>query len=315
MHLSEEDAQNQNVTERIKPSAGKPGDNKEASDSEDLEPSNFEDLDMLCDGVEADQIADKRKQLIKDMNKKMDDKLNLIKEQKQMKKEMQMEKSASTSKDIRSGILLRDGTRVATEDEILARSNKRDFIEIEKIDQLEVRSKYATLSQSHGMFTIGILTDKSPPINSKIGKKFMVFKISDLVKYDIDRVRTYLQEKFGKGENMDEMKITMKSFTPSGYKNISFMAFGDSQLQIQNVRAGTILAIISPKLMKANADYGVSFSVDSEAQILMIGYSQDYSLCKGKSATSSVVNGMMNQVFACRSFLNKSVETLCERHR
>ena len=43
-------------------------------------------LDMLCDGVEADEAADKRKQLIKDKNKMMDEKLNKRREEKQMKK-------------------------------------------------------------------------------------------------------------------------------------------------------------------------------------------------------------------------------------
>jgi len=57
-----------------------------------------------------------------------------------------MEKNAQNSRDARSGILLRDGTRVATEDDILAKANRRDFIELEQIDSLETRSKYALLA-------------------------------------------------------------------------------------------------------------------------------------------------------------------------
>jgi len=83
-------------------------------------------------------------------------------------------------------LLLRDGTRVATEDEIRVRVGKRDFIEIEKIDQLDTRQKYATLNQSHGMYTIGVLTDKSPAMTSKAGKKFGIFKLTDLIKYDLN---------------------------------------------------------------------------------------------------------------------------------
>jgi len=37
-------------------------------------------LDMLCDGVEAEEAAEKRKQLISDKNKMMDEKLNKMKE-------------------------------------------------------------------------------------------------------------------------------------------------------------------------------------------------------------------------------------------
>ena len=65
----------------------------------------------------------------------------------------------------------------------------------------------------------------------------------------------------------------MKLFAKNGHKNISFMAFGDSLNEIQHIRAGTILAVISPKLMKANGDYGVTFSVESEAQVMILGYS------------------------------------------
>jgi hypothetical protein len=39
-------------------------------------------LDMLCDGVEAEEAADKRKQLVASKNKMMDEKLNKIKENK-----------------------------------------------------------------------------------------------------------------------------------------------------------------------------------------------------------------------------------------
>jgi len=52
----------------------------------------------------------------------------------------------------------------------------------------------------------------------------MVFKMSDLIKYDMNRVSSYLEAK----GNKEETKIAMKSFAKNGYKNISFMAFGDS---------------------------------------------------------------------------------------
>lgn len=49
---------------------------------DELEEADFEDLDMLCDGVEAEKIADEN-QLFKDhMHKKMDEKLEKIKQDK-----------------------------------------------------------------------------------------------------------------------------------------------------------------------------------------------------------------------------------------
>ena len=42
---------------------------------------------MLCDGVEADKLAEQNKELVKAMNKHMDQKLQKIKEAKMNKKE------------------------------------------------------------------------------------------------------------------------------------------------------------------------------------------------------------------------------------
>ena len=89
---------------------------------------------MLCDGVEAEQQEEQRKEHAKEMNRIMDERLSKIKAQKQLKKEIQMEKSAHNSRDANSGILLREGTRVATEEEITAKVNRRKFVDLESID-------------------------------------------------------------------------------------------------------------------------------------------------------------------------------------
>ena len=101
-------------------------------------------LDMLCDGVEAEEAADKRKQLVASKNKMMDEKLNKIKENKQMIKVQQLERSMHTEgKDEKSGILLRKNSRCATEDEIMAKATcHRDFLPIEKMDDVNMRTKY-----------------------------------------------------------------------------------------------------------------------------------------------------------------------------
>jgi len=69
--------------------------------------------------------------------------------------------------------------------------------------------------------------------------------------------------------------------------------------------------------MRGNPEHGVAFGIYSEAQIMMIGYSEDYNLCKGKSSSNSVVSMFsgMAENFACRTFLNKSIETLCDKHK
>jgi hypothetical protein len=53
-----------------------------------------------------------------------------------------METSMIQSKDEKSGILLRKDTRIFKEDEIRGKVGSRDFIPIEKMDEVETRTKY-----------------------------------------------------------------------------------------------------------------------------------------------------------------------------
>ena len=81
-------------------------------------------------------------------------------------------------------------------------------------------------------------------------------------------------------------------------------------------RHGVIVAILNPRLWKANAEYGVSYSIDNSAQMFIIGYSQDYDVCKGKTQSTSLANNQFNtQPMNCRIFVNRSVETLCDQHK
>ena len=56
-----------------------------------------------------------------------------------MKQEALQEKNMQKALDKRSGLILRNGTRVATEDEITAKAGKRKYFEIEKFDSKSVR--------------------------------------------------------------------------------------------------------------------------------------------------------------------------------
>ena len=61
------------------------------------------------------------------------------------------------------------------------------------MDDFVTRSKYQN-SHSQGFYTIGVLTDASPLMTSRNGKKFGIFKITDLVKYDLNKVKSVLTE-------------------------------------------------------------------------------------------------------------------------
>ena len=52
-----------------------------------------------------------------------------------------------------------------------------------------MREKNNQINQVNGFFTIGVVTDKSQVITSKKGKKFSILKISDLTKYDLNKLK------------------------------------------------------------------------------------------------------------------------------
>jgi|LauGreDrversion4_2_1035121.scaffolds.fasta_scaffold217413_1 hypothetical protein len=62
---------------------------------------------------------------------------------------------------------------------------------------------------------------------------------------------------------------------------------------------------------------GYSFRIESDDQVLSLGKSEEYSLCKGaEKQPAGNVPAMfgMNKV-KCDRFLNKSIETQCEVHK
>ena len=104
----------------------------------------------------------------------------------------------------------------------------------------------------------------------------------------------------------------MKAFTPNGYKQVTIMCFGESAPKISCIRPGTVLQVINPKLMSImNSEHGICFSISSEQQFNMVGYSEHYNTCDGKEK-SKTQEGMS---FKCRAFLNRSTESICDRHK
>lgn len=97
---------------------------------------------MLVDGVEAEKAQQDRKDLIAEKNKQMDLKLAKIKLEKQNAQQQKQEAQLQKNRDEKSGIILRKDTRVHSEDEIMGKVGSRDFIPVEKMDDIETRLKY-----------------------------------------------------------------------------------------------------------------------------------------------------------------------------
>jgi len=62
-------------------------------------------------------------------------------------------------------------------------------------------------------------------------------------------------------------------------------------------------------LLKKQGNNPATYCVENDHQYLIVGYSEDYDVCKGQSSNV----GMLS--VRCRTFLNKSVEHICDRHK
>ena len=87
-------------------------------------------------------------------------------------------------------------------------------------------------------------------MTSKGGKKFTILKLSNLVKYNMTRVRAHLESQYR--DDKEGLKLALRNYNVDGYKQISVMAFGESALPAKSIPAGTIIAICNPRLMPAN---------------------------------------------------------------
>ncbi len=78
--------------------------------------------------------------------------------------------------------------RLLNQDDVEIHTSAREFIPIEKLDQV-----ITFLGANRALFTIGVVVDVAGPIQAKSGKQFSIVKISDLVKYDITKVCKLLE--------------------------------------------------------------------------------------------------------------------------
>ncbi|PPD96340.1 hypothetical protein GOBAR_DD06628 [Gossypium barbadense] len=112
--------------------------------------------------------------------------------------------------------------------------------------------------------TIGVLIEKGIPKTSSIGKSYSIWKIGCLDK-----------------------------------NTVSLFLFGDAYEQNSKEQVGTVFALFSCTVRKDTKGSGFSLSVAAPNQILKIGTSADYGVCKGRRK-----DGM-----ACTIILNKYATT------
>lgn len=163
------------------------------------------------------------------------------------------------------------------------------------------------------MFSVGVVVDRTGVLTSKNGKKFISVKFSDLQKFDREKVRKSMAQTLGP----DSAKIQMnKLYNKNMYRVITIMCFGDSAVKIAKVcLPGTVMAVIGPKFMPAkagqNEDQHLTYTIESDANLVQIGYCFDYDVCKGQDSNPRTPSVKC----PCIQFVNKSVERMCDRHK
>ncbi|KAH1122670.1 hypothetical protein J1N35_005830 [Gossypium stocksii] len=118
--------------------------------------------------------------------------------------------------------------------------------------------------------TIGVLIEKGIPKTSSIGKSYSIWKVGCL----------------------DE-------------NTVSLFLFGDSYEQNSKEQVGTVFALFSCTVRKDTKGSGFSLSVAAPNQILKIGTSADYGVCKGRRKDGT----------ACTIVVNKRQGAYCQYHK
>ncbi|CAN1134544.1 Protein MCM10 homolog, partial [Linum perenne] len=117
--------------------------------------------------------------------------------------------------------------------------------------------------------TVGVLTEKGNPRTSSVGKSYSIWKLSCL----------------------DE-------------NTVSVFLFGDAYKLNSGEKAGTVFGLFNCAIRKDNMGSGFSLSVFSPNQILKMGTSADYGVCKGERKGG----------IACSLIVNKRKGIYCKFH-
>ncbi|KAH1252019.1 Protein MCM10 [Glycine max] len=147
---------------------------------------------------------------------------------------------------------------------------KEHFSDIRFVRLSVIKNSLVGDTVSGSWATVGVLTEKGTQKTSSTGKSYCIWKIGCL----------------------DETTV-------------SLFLFGDAYQMNMQEQAGTVFALFNSTVRKDNAGNGFSLSIYSTRQIMKMGTSVDYGVCKGKRT-----DGM-----ACTLVINKRHGTYCKYHK
>jgi hypothetical protein len=104
--------------------------------------------------------------------------------------------------------------------------------------------------QKTGLFTVGVVVDRSAVKTAHTGKNYMIMIISDLVRFDSVKLQKHLEASV---KDRDKLRVIQKSYS-NGYKIVKLMAFGESVKKTTTLDAGTIVAVLNLKKMEPKKD-------------------------------------------------------------
>ena len=106
------------------------------------------------------------------MNQVMDQRLKALEKPKSKPVTLSEEDREEVSR-----LVMRPGSRKLQTDEVRKAVGGRLFCPLD------------ALNSAGGIYTVGVVVERSGVLSSKSGKRFMSFKVSDLEKYDMQKVR------------------------------------------------------------------------------------------------------------------------------
>ncbi|XP_061372405.1 uncharacterized protein LOC133314895 [Gastrolobium bilobum] len=160
---------------------------------------------------------------------------------------------------------LRIRNQLLTSAELRERFSDIRFVRLSVIKNLLIGDTF-----SGSWVTVGVLTEKGIQKTSSTGKSYCIWKIGCL-----------------------------------DQNTVSLFLFGDAYQRNLQEQAGTVFALFNCSVRKDAAGNGFSLSIFSPSQILKMGTSVDYGVCKGKRT-----DGM-----TCTLVINKRHGTYCKYHK
>ncbi|KAM0945530.1 putative minichromosome maintenance protein [Dioscorea sansibarensis] len=144
------------------------------------------------------------------------------------------------------------------------KARKSHEVEAERFSGLRIRDVLSGDTLSGCWATIGVLTEKGAPKLSSAGKNYCVWRVGCL----------------------DEL-------------NVSVFLFGDAYSRYSKEPLGSVFVLFNSVVRNDGMGRGFSLSIYSATQILKIGTSADFGICKGKRKDGSACTMAINKYVCC----------------